>query len=750
MKKQLMTALGVLTAVTLVAPPAVLACSFNSQPYFTWTKHPDLPTNKFAKGDLGLLDGGYARSYLLVAYRYLAGKPLSEAEQKGAVELWNNRLTIADATCPSDASGWLKARETVPGTKKIENFSTEKPINSDEAWQMFCNCQTPAFTQATATLQSMITKYGANAPEVKQWLAAQDQVFSNCGPPAWGEKPTAMVPPALPAHSDATFEQQRAYQIASAQFYAGGSNYRLAAEGFDKIAADSSSPYHHIAPYLAVRALIREVSLGKDESPAAYAPASQRLAKLAADPNYADLKNDIALLEDFIEAHSDPLKHLHVKLAQPITESNLAETTKMIDRLLESKPGSDDEVDYAHLPPALRAIDEIDWVLTYQTEEKPAVAHAVERWQKTHSLPWLVAAISAVKSDDPHVNELIAAATKEEAGPAKWTLFYNINRLRQEQEKDDEVRTALDRVLDSPPSDIPPGTLNAMRAMRLDEARNLDEIVKFGVQRPLSVCTNGGTEQVPDDMDQIVSKGHGDATSLMFTPEAGNIIQHRLPLSLLKQLAQQPGLPANVKNDLVWTSWVRAVLIDDETAAKALAPLVKAGNPKKATYIDTYLAATTRDDRKFAAVNLMLHFSSAQPSPNWGPLNEDGYGDAAGWWWSANPKPSPISLGWEGDDTVDDVDPDFLTAAQKAQANAEVAKLAKVAAAPNYFAQIVLPYAKSHPADPRVPEALAWLVKATHYGMTDDASKTYSKQAFNILHTQYKTNAWTKKTPYYY
>jgi hypothetical protein len=422
----------------------------------------------------------------------------------------------------------------------------------------------------------------------------------------------------------------------------------------------------------------------------------------------------------------------------------------MLDNLLASKPGADDEVDYAHIPATLRAIDEIDWVLTFKEDDKAATAHAVEQWHKTHSLPWLVAAIASIDSDDPHANEIIAAASQEQSTPAKWTLFYNVMRLKQGQGKNDEVRAALDKVLDGPTADIPAGTLNELRTMRLSEARSLAEIVKFGVQKPLSVCSNGGTEQVPDDMDQIASKGHGDPTSPMFTPEAGNIIQRHLTLPLLKQLSQQPGLPANVKNDLVWTSWVRAVLINDEANAKALAPLVKAANPKKGAYIDRYLAAATPADRKFAAADLMLHFSSAEPNPNWGVLNEDGYGDAAGWWWSAKPKPEVIALGMEGDTKVDDIDPDFITDAQKTQVASDLAKLEKVEAAPNYFAHIVLPYAKAHPADPRVPEALAWLVKATHYGMTDDTTKNYSKQAFNILHTQYKGNPWTKKTPYYY
>ena len=71
--------------------------------------------------------------------------------------------------------------------------------------------------------------------------------------------------------------------------------------------------------------------------------------------------------------------------------------------------------------------------------------------------------------------------------------------------------------------------------------------------------------------------------------------------------------------------------------------------------------------------------------------------------------------------------------------------------APNYMGKIVIAYAKAHPSDPRVPEALALTVKATHFGSSDESKTTaVSTQAFQILHKSYAGNPWTKKTPYHY
>ena len=55
------------------------ACEFGTETYFYYTTHPDFPLSKYAAGQLGFVDSNFARSYLLVAYRYLSGLPLSSA-----------------------------------------------------------------------------------------------------------------------------------------------------------------------------------------------------------------------------------------------------------------------------------------------------------------------------------------------------------------------------------------------------------------------------------------------------------------------------------------------------------------------------------------------------------------------------------------------------------------------------------------------------------------------------------------------
>jgi hypothetical protein len=93
---------------------------------------------------------------------------------------------------------------------------------------------------------------------------------------------------------------------------------------------------------------------------------------------------------------------------------------------------------------------------------------------------------------------------------------------------------------------------------------------------------------------------------------------------------------------------------------------------------------------------------------------------------------------------------DFLTAAQKAAAQAEVQKLRALDTAPNYLVAQVLAWAKRTPDDPRVPEALHLAVRSTRYGCTDTKTTQFSKQAFQVLHKQYPQSSWAQQTKYWY
>ena len=82
--------------MVLYRPQLLSSCGpFLARAAFIYTVHPDFPLEKFAAGELGVLQPTYARSYLAVAYRYLSGTGFNPTEQQALVALWRERLVSA-------------------------------------------------------------------------------------------------------------------------------------------------------------------------------------------------------------------------------------------------------------------------------------------------------------------------------------------------------------------------------------------------------------------------------------------------------------------------------------------------------------------------------------------------------------------------------------------------------------------------------------------------------------------------------
>ncbi|MEN3331380.1 MAG: hypothetical protein V7641_745 [Blastocatellia bacterium] len=109
-------------AVLVATRPASGCGPFVLRQVFTYESHPDFPLVKFAAGELGVLQPTYARSYLVVAYRYFAGAPLDSAEQIAVTAVWDERLGTGEETPGEDwQKAWLEARTKVTNATKPES-----------------------------------------------------------------------------------------------------------------------------------------------------------------------------------------------------------------------------------------------------------------------------------------------------------------------------------------------------------------------------------------------------------------------------------------------------------------------------------------------------------------------------------------------------------------------------------------------------------------------------------------------------
>ena len=101
-----------------------------------------------------------------------------------------------------------------------------------------------------------MARYGAASAAVKEWLAAQDQVFANCD----GK---AQVVPVKLESADPLLRADRNYQIAAALFYQ--RRFGEAAAAFEAVGKDAASPWAPYGEYLAARAMVRKATLSSSE-----------------------------------------------------------------------------------------------------------------------------------------------------------------------------------------------------------------------------------------------------------------------------------------------------------------------------------------------------------------------------------------------------------------------------------------------------------------------------------------------------
>jgi len=92
--------------VSFLFPHSTQACGpFFTDAIFVYSKHPDFPLEQFATGKLGVVEPGWARSYLVAAYRHLSGVNFNTNEASGIKALWDERLNYGGEV---DDSAWIR------------------------------------------------------------------------------------------------------------------------------------------------------------------------------------------------------------------------------------------------------------------------------------------------------------------------------------------------------------------------------------------------------------------------------------------------------------------------------------------------------------------------------------------------------------------------------------------------------------------------------------------------------------------
>ena len=782
LRRRLFAAALLLLAV-LLTPANIFSCGpFFEVPVFTNQEGPDRPLELFAQGRMGIILPTYERRYLVVAYRYLSGKPLTKAEATAVAEAWEPKPTPQGQPSPDEVAvnKWEQARSAVLGepSTTVQNMNRFRQL-PDSPWVEYPNCGNDAFVTAAQTLTTLAQKFGVRSAPVRDWVQAQDAVFQNCS----GTDPGQEVKPHLPAPAaglqDAVLRMDRQYQIAAANFYAG--DFHSAAKQFQQIADDGDSQWRVWAPYLVARCYIREATLNvassndprRDPAAPSYdvekmTLAEKQLQSILKDPALAAVHPASQKLLNYVEARLHPDQRLR-EVAQQLEGSGPASdfVQNLIDFnwLLNHRFGrSDDGTLKPDATPNAGLDDLTNWVVSFQQPSPEALRHAVERWRATKSEAWLMAALSMTRAADSNAGTLAdAAAAVTPNSPAYEMAVYYRARLLLEQTKQDAARQLLDANL--PRFEKGPlSAFNLLLGQRFAVAGDFRQFLEYAPRTPVTYAYDDCDDCGAPDSDATRAKPLPKRLEI----DSARIFNERLPLSLLSQASAGQVLPPELRGEIGTATWSRAAILADPATAKSLEPLTVEAHPELRDYIKAYDDAASDDARTFAATWMMLHFPGMRPFVFAGAFREtkfaaiDNFRD--NWWCGeafvkdnlggstlfydnqppidsetgkkAEPKPPPF--------------PSFLTPTERTSTEEQWHKLSSLPAAPEYMGGVVLDWATSHADDPRLPEALHLVVRATRYGCSDEKTGAISKQAYDLLHTRYPNSSWAKQTPYWY
>ncbi len=511
-----------------------------------------------------------------------------------------------------------------------------------------------------------------------------------------------------------------------------------------------ASPWQPWGQYLAARALVRQAfAEGKKTD-----PWSGNLASF----NPQTMRNAQQMLENLLKQHDPALSHqtildeLNFVRMRTEPDKRIAEVATALAGPAPDPTFQQDLQDLNYVlykkiqitePPPLYA-----WIVAIRTPSAGSSVFA--SWQQSHALSWLVAALALANPKDAGVPDLLTAASGIEGpSPAFDTVTYHHVRLLIGLDRSDEARTILDQVLPTLRKQQPSSALNAFLGQRMQVARDFNEFLTYAPRTVLEMNSEGAgaLHDCAQPRDNAKSPGcPAEAPALQFDEDSTTILNRQVPLHLLVKAANSTNLPPNLRQDVVLAAWVRSVLLGDNASAAALAP-----------HLPESIQKTAGNSTGFPAVLAVLR------NPGLRPYFEPGVSRLASYsflenfrdnWWCGSsqrlyyaepqkPAPAPVA---------------FLSADEQKTAEAEYQRLIQLPCAPAELGQRVIDYAKDHPSDPDIPEALARTVRATHFGWLgwsqdkEGAAKNtaVSKAAFQLLHNRYPNSPWTAKTPYYY
>jgi hypothetical protein len=725
---------------------------------FVPAHRPMVPKN-FAKGELGVLQPGYFIAEKVVAFRYMNGGTLNEDEQRQLVPVAAPGIDYEHMT-DEEANAAQQAEKSSPAQDRWNSArhaygpgggaAQDRPMPfaaTPSAWTArIVNCGDSAFNTAADTLTDRTAKWGKDSAELKDWVAAQDAVFSHCN----GD---GGMPAAAAANAPLLLKQDRAYQNAAAIFYSG--DYTAARDAFLAIAKDKASPWSRWGLYLAARSTVRQaaktIEAKDDFSQAQFDTAGLQTAKQmlleAAGSNDPHVKHAAQAELNFVMIRLDPTTQastLAKQLAGPGHDTDFGQHLVDLRFLLDHGTSAD--------APLLRWMTLSGSPVAYSMPSAAGTPHVVPsaetEWHQHADLPHLVAALMNAKSGSSTLMQ--AAAAVPENSPAYITVQFHRARLLAAANDLQSSREITSHALEITRKRDEVAATNALLEVRMKTAPDFNSLLQDAPRTMISPQSQSAAEAGCADLDGTNCKIK--IPVLQMNEDSARLFNTHLPLALWIDAAANEALPKHLRDTVALSAWLRALMLQRTTEAKALTPLLPAR-------VQDSLAKSD-DPTGYAATLVLLHSPGLRPFLDAGVQRAVTYSETDSYrnnlWCSTMEKAIPQMEGTNAP-MLPTSDPAFLTPEQRQQARTEVAALDAHPVGVEWLGRRTIDYVKDHPEEPVAAESLALVVKLTRYacfvpneGGKSSASSTISKEAFNLLHNRYPKSEWAVKTKYYY
>ncbi|MDR3614583.1 MAG: hypothetical protein P4L53_13570 [Candidatus Obscuribacterales bacterium] len=787
------------------------ACApdYDQAVFVSWI-HPDFPLKNYAAGDLGIIQTGWARSYLCVAYRYLTGQGLVKEEQSSIERLWVKRLSaefpILEFLAGDAMKRYIDLRCKVLKIKspqstnlyyELMHFSRDNDIEAD------------SFVEALATLQARIKHYGENSNAVLEWINGQDCVYGI------NKAKKMTVPEPLNSVSDKTLREDRDYQRAAAKFYL--KDYFNACDMFKSLARNKQSSRFPVVSYMVARC--RAYSSLCAGAPESRSEVIASLEKQAALETHFERKEDLIDLIGWLRTSSQNQGEDFDNLVQSVTSRttsplaaasfghNVSDLTFLITQSMIDPAATSPYDIKEHSDLKVEEHDLTDWLDTIydgydpfsQTPEELAAAarrtsdpgdgqwikqeqerlskhralleqranHALRQWRTHHSIQWLVAVMlcGGLRSAE-RADALSAAEQLPPESPAYLTAsFYVIDALsaRGELEK---ARKILKSIMTSK-EHMPLSTANLFKSQQLFLSTTPDDYLSAVCMR--LIPSANAEVLLPSDWKKYESQPGSIPVLSGWDEDVARDLNRNLPYSLWLKLAHRTDLPANLHARVTCAVWLRSIFLGKTKDTEQFSIALAKAYPNLALTIEKFKNLPPGREKQFALASLILENYGMSPYVDAGlprfakKIDEFNYYQKNFWL----PLPSK-------DSSDDDQNPwkstvkganspnaelmtayykpgitRLLTADQRKEAERERQQIEKCHPSA-FLGRAVLDEVSANTSAPELPELLYKIVKLPLWSGSSETGSRYSKAALLALKAHYPQNKWAKKVRYSY